>query len=244
MPAVNEVTDLTLDGDVAVITLDSPPVNALSFNVRDGLFEGFKAAIADPAAKAIVLICDGRTFIAGADISEFGGAAEGRQPVRRAGDDGELAQAGGRRDPRHRARRRPRGRAVRPLPHRRAEREVRPAGSQPRSAARRRRHAAPAAHRRAAPGAGDDDERQPRAGRRVPGDGPGRRTRRRGHAARRRDRLRPPHRRRGCPAGQDQRPPGRRRCRPTSSPPSAPPTPRSSAASRRRRRSSRPSRRR
>jgi 3-hydroxyacyl-CoA dehydrogenase len=77
MSAVNEVTDLTLDGDVAVITLDSPPVNALSFNVRDGLFEGFKAAIAEPAAAAIVLICGGRTFIAGADISEFGGRPRG-----------------------------------------------------------------------------------------------------------------------------------------------------------------------
>ncbi|MEO5901222.1 MAG: 3-hydroxyacyl-CoA dehydrogenase NAD-binding domain-containing protein [Ilumatobacteraceae bacterium] len=77
MPAVNEVTDLTLEGDVAVITLDSPPVNALSSNVRDGLFKGFEAAIADPAATAIVLICAGRTFIAGADISEFGGAAKG-----------------------------------------------------------------------------------------------------------------------------------------------------------------------
>ena len=54
-----------------------PPVNALSFNVRDGLFEGFKAAIADPAATAIVLICAGRTFIAGADITEFGGAQKG-----------------------------------------------------------------------------------------------------------------------------------------------------------------------
>ncbi len=77
MPAVNEVTDLTIEGDVAVITLDSPPVNALSFNVRDGLYEGFKAAIADPAAAAVVLICAGRTFIAGADISEFGGASKG-----------------------------------------------------------------------------------------------------------------------------------------------------------------------
>ncbi|MCA6296234.1 MAG: enoyl-CoA hydratase/isomerase family protein, partial [Phenylobacterium sp.] len=42
-----------------------------------GLFEGFKAATADPAAKAIVLICEGRTFIAGADITEFGGASRG-----------------------------------------------------------------------------------------------------------------------------------------------------------------------
>src|SRR3954469_13572081 len=77
MAAMNEVTDLSLDGDVAVVTLDSPPVNALSFNVRDGLYEGFKAAIAEPAAAAIVLICAGRTFIAGADITEFGGAQKG-----------------------------------------------------------------------------------------------------------------------------------------------------------------------
>src|SRR3954470_12870396 len=77
MSTINEVADLTLDGDVAVLTIDSPPVNALSFNVRDGLYEGFKAAIADPAATAIVLICEGRTFIAGADITEFGGAAKG-----------------------------------------------------------------------------------------------------------------------------------------------------------------------
>ena len=77
MTAINPVTDLSMDGDVAVITLNSPPVNALSANVREGLFEGFKAATADPAAKAIVLICEGRTFIAGADITEFGGAARG-----------------------------------------------------------------------------------------------------------------------------------------------------------------------
>jgi len=77
MTAINPVTDLSMDGDVAVITLNSPPVNALSANVREGLFEGFKAATADPAAKAIVLICEGRTFIAGADITEFGGASRG-----------------------------------------------------------------------------------------------------------------------------------------------------------------------
>ena len=77
MTAINSVTDLSMDGDVAVITLNSPPVNALSANVREGLFEGFKAATTDPAAKAIVLICEGRTFIAGADITEFGGASRG-----------------------------------------------------------------------------------------------------------------------------------------------------------------------
>ncbi len=77
MTAINDVADLTVQGDIAVLTLNSPPVNALSAPVRDGIYEGIKAAIADPAAKAIVLICEGRTFIAGADISEFGGAQKG-----------------------------------------------------------------------------------------------------------------------------------------------------------------------
>ena len=72
------------------------------------------------------------------------------------------------------------------------EREVRPAGGEPRPAAGRRRHAAPAAHRRSAAGAGDDDVRHPRGGAGVPRDGPRRRARRRGRAARRRRRLRPP----------------------------------------------------
>ena len=76
MTEINSVTTLTRDGDIAVLTLNSPPVNALSAKVREGLFEGFKAAGASDA-KAIVLICEGRTFIAGADISEFGGAMAG-----------------------------------------------------------------------------------------------------------------------------------------------------------------------
>ncbi|MDB5577047.1 MAG: 3-hydroxyacyl-CoA dehydrogenase [Bradyrhizobium sp.] len=77
MTAVNPVTDLTLDGDVAVVTVNSPPVNALSAAVRDGLHQALKQASEDPAAKAIVLICAGRTFIAGADITEFGKALKG-----------------------------------------------------------------------------------------------------------------------------------------------------------------------
>jgi len=72
MAAINAVADLTLEGDIAVLTIDSPPVNALSAKVRDALRDGFVQAIADPAAKAVVLICAGRTFIAGADIAEFG----------------------------------------------------------------------------------------------------------------------------------------------------------------------------
>jgi len=72
MASINSVADLTLDGDIAVLTIDSPPVNALSAKVREGLRDGIRAAAADPHAKAVVLICAGRTFIAGADISEFG----------------------------------------------------------------------------------------------------------------------------------------------------------------------------
>ena len=53
MAEINSVTDLTLDGDVAVITLNSPPVNALSAKVREGLFEAFKAANAnDPPSRS------------------------------------------------------------------------------------------------------------------------------------------------------------------------------------------------
>jgi 3-hydroxyacyl-CoA dehydrogenase len=70
--AINEVVDLALEGAVAVVTVNSPPVNALSANVRTGIDEAVKQAVADPAAKAIVLHCAGRTFIAGADITEFG----------------------------------------------------------------------------------------------------------------------------------------------------------------------------
>ncbi|HEV2364815.1 MAG TPA: 3-hydroxyacyl-CoA dehydrogenase NAD-binding domain-containing protein [Caulobacteraceae bacterium] len=77
MTAINPVTDYALEGDVGVITLNSPPVNALSANVRDGLALGMEKALADPGAKAIVIICEGRTFIAGADITEFGGQQKG-----------------------------------------------------------------------------------------------------------------------------------------------------------------------
>ena len=57
---------------VAVVTVDSPPVNALSHAVRSALKTALDAAIADPAVEAIVLACAGRTFIAGADIGELG----------------------------------------------------------------------------------------------------------------------------------------------------------------------------
>ena len=72
MTAVNAVTELTIEGDIATLRLDSPPVNALSVDVRDGIKRGLEVAEANAGVKATVLICAGRTFIAGADISEFG----------------------------------------------------------------------------------------------------------------------------------------------------------------------------
>src|SRR3984957_16324094 len=72
MAGINVATDLSKDGDIAIVTLHSPPVNALSAAVRTGLADSFKAATEDASVKAIVLICEGKTFIAGADITEFG----------------------------------------------------------------------------------------------------------------------------------------------------------------------------
>src|SRR5665213_2524453 len=59
-------------GDIAVITLDNPPVNALSSSVRQGLADSLAQGLTDDAVKAFVLIGAGRTYIAGADIREFG----------------------------------------------------------------------------------------------------------------------------------------------------------------------------
>ena len=63
--------------DVLVIISDSPPVNALGAGVRDGLNEGVSMGIKDPAIKAMVIRCDGKTFFAGADITEFGKPPKG-----------------------------------------------------------------------------------------------------------------------------------------------------------------------
>jgi 3-hydroxyacyl-CoA dehydrogenase len=60
------------DGDVAVITIDNPPVNAMKYEVRVGLLDLISRAIGDAAISAIVIACAGRTFVAGADITEFG----------------------------------------------------------------------------------------------------------------------------------------------------------------------------
>jgi 3-hydroxyacyl-CoA dehydrogenase len=72
MPVINAVTALEVNDGIAVITVNNPPVNALGHAVRAGLVEAVGQAIADERVKAIVLGCAGRTFFAGADITEFG----------------------------------------------------------------------------------------------------------------------------------------------------------------------------
>jgi len=59
-------------GRVSVITVNNPPVNALAQPVREGMLRCFNESMADPAVEAIVLTGGGRTFMAGADINEFG----------------------------------------------------------------------------------------------------------------------------------------------------------------------------
>jgi 3-hydroxyacyl-CoA dehydrogenase len=66
-------------GDVAVIVIDNPPVNALSHHVRVALRDVLERLRAAPGVRALVLACDGRTFVAGADIREFDGPAQ--QPL-------------------------------------------------------------------------------------------------------------------------------------------------------------------
>ncbi len=69
---MSSVGTFTIEDGIGILRIDSPPVNALGINVRRALDEGFRRFGADDAVKAIVLICGGRTFFAGADISEFG----------------------------------------------------------------------------------------------------------------------------------------------------------------------------
>jgi len=77
---MSDLVAYTTDGDVAVLTINNPPVNALSPGVPEGIEEGIRKAAADAAVKAIVIIGGGRTYIAGADIREFGKITSGEKP--------------------------------------------------------------------------------------------------------------------------------------------------------------------
>ncbi len=64
---------LAIESGIAVITVDSPPVNAISAAIRRGLLAITRELADNKAVQAVVFLCAGRTFMAGADISEFGG---------------------------------------------------------------------------------------------------------------------------------------------------------------------------
>jgi len=74
MGSINAVVDVTRDGDVAVIAMDNPPVNALGHALREGLVAAFESLRGDPEVKAVVLTGTARAFSGGADITEFGKA--------------------------------------------------------------------------------------------------------------------------------------------------------------------------
>jgi 3-hydroxyacyl-CoA dehydrogenase len=72
MIAVTEAVSLEKQGEIGMLWIDNPPVNALGYAVRKGMVDGITMAMADDEIKAVVVICKGRTFCAGADIREFG----------------------------------------------------------------------------------------------------------------------------------------------------------------------------
>ena len=70
---MSDVISFEIVGETAVITFNNPPVNALGHKVRSGIVEALETANNNSTVKAIILIGGGRTFPAGADITEFGG---------------------------------------------------------------------------------------------------------------------------------------------------------------------------
>lgn len=68
---MNDVVRLEISGRVGLVIIDNPPVNAIGQPVRQGLQDQIRAVGSNAAIDAIVLLCDGKTFIAGADIAEF-----------------------------------------------------------------------------------------------------------------------------------------------------------------------------
>ena len=75
---MNDLVQLIKENGIAVITINNPPVNALSPGVPEGISAALDQIAQDDAIKAVVLIGGGRTFIAGADIKEFGKMTSGK----------------------------------------------------------------------------------------------------------------------------------------------------------------------
>jgi 3-hydroxyacyl-CoA dehydrogenase len=75
---MSDLVHLSRDNEIAIITVNNPPVNALSQGVRAGIAEAIEQFAADASLKAAVLIGAGKTFVAGADIKEFGQVTSGK----------------------------------------------------------------------------------------------------------------------------------------------------------------------
>jgi len=78
---MSDLVQYSTDGDVAIVTINNPPVNALSPGVPEGIRAGLEQAAKDSAIQSVVLIGGGRTFIAGADIKEFVKITAGVKPL-------------------------------------------------------------------------------------------------------------------------------------------------------------------
>jgi 3-hydroxyacyl-CoA dehydrogenase len=72
MMQITDKVSMNVDGNIGYVVIDNPPVNALGQAVREGIAGAIKAADADNAVQAVIIIAEGRTFPAGADITEFG----------------------------------------------------------------------------------------------------------------------------------------------------------------------------
>src|SRR5271156_685566 len=75
---MTDLVQLTKDNGIAVITINNPPVNALSPGVPEGISDALDQIAKDDSVKAAILIGGGRTFVAGADIKEFGKMTSGK----------------------------------------------------------------------------------------------------------------------------------------------------------------------
>ncbi len=202
---MSELVLTSRDARIGVVTVNNPPVNALSPGVPEGIAQAIAEFETDPGVDAIVLIGGGRTFIAGADIREFGkidlfgDRARGPGLVSILDRIEDSSEARRRRHPRNGFRRRTRNRHGLPLSRRRRLGAGGPARSEARHHSRRRRHATPARawpaspkRSRCAPRRADQRSRRPRPRHR-------RRDRRR-RPARRGHRFRPFHRSEAAPA--------------------------------------------
>ena len=78
---MTELVQLSRTGNIAVITINNPPVNALSPGVPEGIANALQQIEKDDAVQAAVIIGGGRTFVAGADIKEFGKMTSGKTLV-------------------------------------------------------------------------------------------------------------------------------------------------------------------